>query len=139
MFKKITITVCVLALILLAACKQNKVPSTDTTSNPNNVQSNTQSTTSGIELEEDVFDDDDITTTPSENNTSNGNLSSNQNTPDENTSSEQTTSGDNLSNDNSSVNDSSENNSNPEDSNQSNNDIVVDDDGTIKLPIDKFN
>ena len=119
MFKKITMLFCVMAILLLFSCKQETTPNTD----GNNTTSQTQSTTSGIELEEDVFDDSDVSVTPSTNNSSTDNTSS-DNVISSNTSSD---------------NSSSDQTQTPDQSTSSDDEIVVGDDGTITLPIDRFN
>ena len=128
MFKKLALLLCAVALLLLVACKQDATApgdknSTAASSDQTSVGDN-QITSSGIELEEDVFDENPVT----------------NNSGTENTSST-ITSDETVSNNNSSDNNTSSNTSSDESQNSSNeeNDVVVDDDGTIRLPIDKFN
>ncbi len=133
MLKKLTLIFCLTALVLLAACKQDATPSDEESSTATQsseiTDAGSQNTTSGIELEEDVFDDSDIQGNPSKN-------SSTGNTSDGN-SSDKTVSDKNESTGNTSGDTSSDGNPDTEENNSSQEGVAVED-GVIKLPIDKF-
>ena len=126
MLKKVVIILCIAALLSLVACKQNmtleEIGSATAGSGDNEFQ---DSTTSGILLEEDVFDDSNITSVPSSSNA----VESSKN---------QNTSGNSSANTNASGNTSTEQSSDSEGFTESKNEIVVEQDGTITLPVDWF-
>lgn len=131
MFKKLALLLCAVALLLLVACKQYATAPNDENSTVTSLDQTSDDggkiTSSGIELEEDVFVENHVT------NNQNSGASSNTSA---------TTSGDGtVSNNNSSNNSTSSDTSSDEESNTSSeeNDVIVDNDGTIRLPIDKFN
>lgn len=133
MFKRFILVLCAVMLLLLIACKQDATPSGEESSTATQsseiTDTGSQNTTSGIELEEDVFDDSDIQSNPSKN-SSTGNAS-------DGNSSDKTVSDKNESTGNTSGDTSLDENPDTEDSNSSQEGVAVED-GVIKLPIDKF-
>ena len=123
MFKKITLALCVLALLLLVACKQDTTNSgiNSTPSQVGESDTNTQGNQSGIELEEDVFEGVEkptLSTDSAMQSTTSNNVSKGENAHDKD--------------------DSANNSSSDESSQNVQSDVSVDQDGTITLPIDKF-
>ena len=120
--KKLVITLLAIMLVFcLAACKQNAGTVSDNpTSLPSGGSNAQNNTTSGIELEEDVFDDDDLSVNPSS----------------DNGASSQKNEADNTSNQNGSGNNSNVD-SQPSGETSSEQNPTVED-GVIKLPVDWF-
>ncbi len=133
MFKRYILVLCVVMLLLLAACKQDATPSGEESSTATQsseiTDAGSQNTTSGIELEEDVFDDSDIQGNPSKNSSTVDASSGN--------SLDEIVSDKNESTDNTSSDTASDGNPDIEENNSSQEGAVVED-GVIKLPIDKF-
>ncbi|MBE6809559.1 MAG: hypothetical protein E7521_00690 [Ruminococcaceae bacterium] len=126
MVKKLTLLLCMVFLLALVACKQD----TQTHQNDSSTVTSSEHTISGIELEEDVFDDSATQGNQSSNNNSTGATQSSTTSSDTNVSKDE--SADNSPSDTASTGDPD-----TEDSNSSKDGVTVED-GVIKLPIDKF-
>lgn len=134
MFKKTALLLCTITLLLLVSCKQDaqkpQGDSSTVTSSDHTTDSGSQNTTSGIELEEDVFDDSATQGNQSSGNNSTSDTQSSTTSSDKDVSKNESTDG--VSSDTSSSQDPD-----TEDSNSSQNGVTIED-GVIKLPIDKF-
>ena len=126
MFKKLALLLCAVALLLLVACKQDATAPNDEKS----TVTSSDHTISGIELEEDVFDDSAKQGNQSSNNNSTGATQSSTLSSDTNVSKDESV-------DNSPSDTASTGDPDTEDSNSSKDGVTVED-GVIKLPIDKF-
>ena len=143
LLKLLVLSICVVLLFGLVACKgdttkddntslpqQNEL-SNDTETERDNNKNETVGNTSGIELEEDVFGDDIIVDNASSN-TSSTNKPAEQNNQSNNQSS-------NNSSDNSQDTPSTDGDSTSEEDNTSSDEQPTEsDDGTVKLPVDWF-
>ena len=140
LFKGLTLVFCIMLVFGLVACKEDTASdkadsSSKVSSDEPSSSDKTESTTSGIELEEDVFDDGVNESRPSNNSasigTDNKDNQSNNQPADKNESS--------TSSDKTESNNSSGNNSSTESGETSSDeDLTESDDGTVKLPIDWF-
>ena len=137
--KFLILSLCLIFVFCLTACKQDttnpKHDSSTATSLDKAIDNSSQDIISGIELEEDIFDNSTTQGGSSPSDTSSNNASSNISS--NGTVSDKNESTDNISGDNTSNDTSSEQNPDTEDSNSSQEGVVVED-GVIKLPIDKF-
>lgn len=127
-FKILILSLCLALILCFTACKQdtttNKDDDTTATSSGQTSDAGGQLTASGIELEEDVFDDSDIQSNPSKN-SSTGNTSIG-NSSDKNESIDNTSGG-------------TSSGEAPDEDDSSSQEGVIVDDGVIELPIDRFN
>ena len=140
-FRILVLAVLVVSVLCFAACADET--NVDTSSNASKPTDKTDSeqtnsndnVSSGIELEEDVFDDSAVSNTPSGDNTQSGN-NTNNSTDKNNQSNSQTT---NNSSNSTSSSTSTDNSSGEENNNSSETESIVEEnDGTVKLPVDWF-
>lgn len=140
LFKGLVLVCCLMLVFGLVACKEDAVSdkadsSSKVSSDEPSSNDKTESTTSGIELEEDVFDDGDNESRPSNNSASSG--TDNKDNQSNNQSADKNES--NTSSDKTESNNSSGNNSSTESGETSSDEgLTESDDGTVKLPIDWF-
>ena len=136
LFKGLTLVFCIMLVFGLVACKEDTASdkadsSSKVSSDEPSSSDKTESTTSGIELEEDVFDDGVNESRPSNNSASIGTDNKVNQSADNNES--------NTSSDKTESNNSSGNNSSTESGETSSDENLTEsDDGTVKLPIDWF-